>query len=320
MIREAYPPFCPHLTSWRGLQTEGKTMTSHLIHDECHSQSLSKKDFTRLSNFIRTRVGIKLPLSKLMMVETRIRKRLKELKIDSYPDYCDYLFTVEGMENELENFINVITTNKTDFFREPDHFEFLVREAVPDLLARNGFRAKKSLKLWSAACSRGNEAYTIAIVLRELAAKCPELIFDFNILGTDISTDVLETARRAVYQGVDITPFSSDLQKRYFLSSKDKSKNLVRVVPEIRKKVLFRYLNLMDYDFKLQDTMDIIFCRNVIIYFDKQTQHELIVKLCRHLGEDGYLFMGHSEVLDCHDLPLESVAPAVYKKVVRIRG
>jgi chemotaxis protein methyltransferase CheR len=302
------------------LRTDKKTTASHLKNDECHSQGLSKNDFTRLSNFIQSRVGIKLPLSKLTMVETRIRKRLKALKIDSYPDYCDYLFTVEGMENELENFINVITTNKTDFFREPDHFEFLVRKAVPDLLARNGSLLKKRLNLWSAACSRGNEAYTTAIMLSELAAKCPEYVFDYLILGTDISTDVLETARRAVYQGVDIAPFSSDLRKKYFLASKDKCKNLVRVVPEIRKKVLFRYLNLMDRDFKLQDTMDVIFCRNVIIYFDKQTQHELAVKLCRHLNEDGYLFMGHSEVLDCHDLPLESVAPAVYKKVARIHA
>jgi chemotaxis protein methyltransferase CheR len=297
------------------LQFDGKTVINNGTYDGCHLQSLCKSDFTRLSNFVQSRVGIKLPQSKLTMVESRLRRRLKELKMDSYSDYCDYLFTGEGMDKELENFINVITTNKTDFFREPDHFEFLIQEAVPALLTRKGSMVKRRLNLWSAACSRGNEAYTMAIVLSEYGSKYPENIFDYYILATDISTDVLETARRAVYSGDDIAPVPHDLKKKYFLESKDREKNLVRVAPEIRNKVRFRHLNLMDQDLRLQETMDIIFCRNVIIYFDKNTQNDLIIKLCQYLNKDGYLMMGHSEVLDCHDLPLVSVAPAVYKKV-----
>jgi len=294
---------------------DGKNpMVDNTTIHECYSQSLSKNDFTRLSQFIHSRIGIKMPLSKINMVEARLRKRLKELKISSYSGYCDYLFTQEGMDKELEKFINVITTNKTDFFREPDHFEFLIRKAVPDLITANGSGVKRSLTLWSAACSRGNEAYTLAIVLSEFARQYPGLTFDFFILATDISTHVLEKAQKAIYSHDEIGPVSQELRKRYFLRSRDKKSDLVRAVPEIRDKVKFRRLNLMDNDFKMREPMDIIFCRNVIIYFDKKTQNDLIAKLCRHLKEGGYLFMGHSEVLDCHGLPLVSVAPAVYKK------
>ena len=292
-------------------------MVDSTTFHESYSQSLSKNDFIRLSDFIQSRIGIKMPLSKINMVEARLRKRLKELKLTSYTSYCDYLFTKEGIDKELEKFINVITTNKTDFFREPDHFEFLIRKTVPDLITANGSGVKRSLTLWSAACSRGNEAYTLAIVLSEFARQYPGLTFDFLILATDISTHVLEKAQRAVYSHDEIGPVSQELRKRYFLRSKDKNSNLVRVVPAIRDKVKFRRLNLMDNDFKMREPMDIIFCRNVIIYFDKETQNNLIAKLSRYLKEGGYLFMGHSEVLDCHSLPLVSVAPAVYKKIGR---
>ena len=289
-------------------------MVENRTPNEFYTQSLTKSDFTRLSGFIHSRIGIKMPFSKLNMVESRLRKRLKELKLTSYKDYCDYLFTPDGMDKELEKFINVITTNKTDFFREPDHFEFLIRKAVPDLITANGSGVKRSLSLWSAACSRGNEAYTLAIVLNEFARQYPGLTFDFFILATDISTHVLEKAQKAIYSHDEIGPVSQELRRRYFLKSKDRKSDLVRVVPELRNKVRFRHLNLMDSDFRLREPMDIIFCRNVIIYFDRNTQNDLISKLCRHLKEDGYLFMGHSEVLDCHNLPLVSVAPSVYKK------
>jgi chemotaxis protein methyltransferase CheR len=290
-------------------------MINDIRYEEFYSKSLSKSDFSRLSHFIQSRIGIKMPLSKLNMVEARLRKRLKELKIASYSDYCDYLFSPEGMDKELEKFINVITTNKTDFFREPDHFEFLIRKAVPDLITTNGSGVKRRLTVWSSACSRGNEAYTLAIVLSEFARQYPGLTFDFFILATDISTNVLEKAQKAVYSHDDISVVSHDLRKRYFLRSKDRNQELVRVAPEIRNKVKFRQLNLMDNDFRLREPVDIIFCRNVIIYFDRKTQRDLIVRLCRNLASDGYLYMGHSEVLDCHGLPLVSVAPAVYKKM-----
>ncbi|MBN2419220.1 MAG: chemotaxis protein CheR [Deltaproteobacteria bacterium] len=284
--------------------------------DNCYADRLLKSDFIRLSDFIQNKIGIKMPLNKMTMVESRLRKRLKSLGIIKYSDYCDFLFSVSGMEKELKYFIDVITTHKTEFFREPDHFEYLVQRAVPELIAKTGSGIKRKLNLWSAASSRGNEVYTIAISLEEFRQRYPGLNFDYFILGTDISADVVDNARKAIYDHDEIEPVPAILRKKYFLKSKDPQKNLVRVVPELRKKVSFRQLNLMDNDFRLREAMDIIFCRNVIIYFDKKTQDDLIMRLCNYLKPDGYLFMGHSEVLHCTEsMPLVSIAPAVYRKV-----
>lgn len=290
-------------------------MPDSYSHEDYFTHRLSKSDFKKLSRFIHSHAGIKMPLSKMGMVESRLRKRLRSLKIPRFSDYCDFLFSLEGIEKEMTFFINVITTNKTEFFREPGHFEYLVRNAVPELMAGRGSGINKRLNLWSAACSRGNEAYTIAIVLMEFAERYPGLNFDFFILATDISTDVLEDARMGIYSHDEIEPVPMDLRKKYFLKSKDRQKQLVRVIPALRHKVKFRQLNLMDNDFQLREPMDIIFCRNVIIYFDKKTQENLILRLCRYLEPGGYLFMGHSEVLQCGDLPIVSVAPAVYRKI-----
>lgn len=284
-------------------------------HTGYYSEKLSKNDFSRLSSFIHSNIGIKMPWSKMTMVESRLRKRLRTLKIGSFGDYCEFLFSDQGMEKELKFFIDVITTHKTDFFREPDHFEYLVQKVVPELIAHSGSGVNKKLNLWSAASSRGNEAYTIAIVLNEFKRVYPGLNFDFFILGTDISIDVLEDARKAIYEHEEIDPVPMDLRRRYFLKNKNPKNDLVRVVPELRNKVRFRQLNLMDNDFRLREPMDIIFCRNVIIYFDKKTQDTLIWKLCKHLRKGGYLFMGHSEVLHSPEMPLISTAPAVYRKV-----
>ena len=251
------------------------------------------------------------------MVESRLRKRLRSLKLCSYSEYCDFLFSDRGMEEELKFFIDVITTHKTDFFREPDHFEYLVQKVVPELIAKKGPGLGRRLNIWSAASSNGKEAYTLAFVLDEFRQKKSDLDFDYFILGTDISTDVLEEARKAIYDHEDIEPVPIDLRKKYFLRSKDPGKNLVRVAPGVRNKVKFRQLNLMADDYQLREPMDIIFCRNVIIYFDKKTQDDLILRLCKHLKPGGYLFMGHSEVLHCIDMPLVSTAPAVYRKLIK---
>lgn len=282
--------------------------------DIFNQQHLSQSDFARLSQFIYSHAGIKMPLSKLSMVEARIRKRLRKLNMRGFSDYCKYLFSPQGMEKELSFFINAITTNKTDFFRESGHFEYLIQKAVPELMAREGMGINKQLHLWSAAASRGNEAYTIAIVLSEFSTKFPGFNFNYFILGTDISTEVLETARIGIYKHEEIDPVPLELRKKYFLKSKDKEINLVRVVPELRKRVRFRHLNLMD-NFNLRQPMDIIFCRNVLIYFSKETQESVILRLCRNLKPGGFLFMGHSEVLNCNNFPLVSTAPAVYKRV-----
>ncbi|VFQ44639.1 s-adenosyl-l-methionine-dependent methyltransferase [Desulfoluna butyratoxydans] len=274
---------------------------------------LSTRDFRVLARFIHGRFGIKVPDVKKGMIEARLCKRLSRLDMGSYAQYCDYLFSPEGMEKELSHFIDEVTTNKTDFFREANHFTCLVDEVLPAIMGSRRVGAGHKLKVWSCACSRGDEPYTLAMVLSEFARSNPG--FDFSILATDISTRVLEVARRGVYDASEIAPVPLALRKKYLLKSKDPRRHQVRIVPGLRKKVMFRQLNLMDSEYRLDRAMDIIFCRNVTIYFDTETTQQLMLRLCDRLAPGGHLFMGHSEFLDCKMLPLVPVAPTVYKKV-----
>jgi chemotaxis protein methyltransferase CheR len=270
--------------------------------------SLSSKEFLRLKDFIYDHCGIKITDPKRTMLEARLRKRLRSLGIESFALYCDYLFSPEGMDEELTHMIDQVTTNKTDFFREPSHFDYLVRTALPELAA-----SKRTIVVWSAGCSTGEEPYTLAMVLNEFADAHPGT--GFAILATDISTRVLEKASLAVYDEEAVAPIPPEVKKKYLLRSKDKTKSLYRVIPGLREHVRFRQLNLMDGDFGFREQMDIIFCRNVIIYFDKPTQERLIKRFCTYLSARGYLFMGHSETLLGMDLPLTQVAPTVYRRL-----
>lgn len=275
---------------------------------------MTQVEFDKISRFIYNECGIKMPPIKKVMLEARLRKRLKELNISSFGAYCDYVFSSDGIENELIHMIDVVTTNKTDFFREPHQFSFLVEKALPALINSHEAGLRRNLRLWSAGCSTGEEPYTLAIVLSEFALEYPG--YDFSILASDISTQVLEKARLGIYDLNRIDPVPLSLKKKYFLKSKDKDKQLVRVIPELRQKISLRRINFVDDDFGVREMQDIIFCRNVIIYFDKQMQENLIKKLCQNIVPDGYLFVGHSETLFNLDLPLVQVAPSIYKKSV----
>ena len=276
-------------------------------------EGLSKADFERLRNLIYTESGISLSADKKTMLEIRLRRRVKSLGISSLTDYCDRLFRMEGGEdvkNELIQLIDVVTTNKTDFFREAGHFDYLVSKALPDLAARNG--ANRTALVWSAGCSTGEEPYTLAMVLSEYAPTCPG--FHFSVLATDISTEVLAKARAGIFKSELVKPVPVALQRKYFMRSRDRASDLVRVVPELRALVDFRRMNFMDDNFDLPQTPEIIFCRNVIIYFDRPTQERLLKKLARQLMPGGYFFAGHSESLQGMDLPLIAVAPSAYRK------
>lgn len=264
--------------------------------------------FGRLSEFIMAELGIKMPASKKTLLEARLQKRLRELGMNSHEEYCEYLFSPRGMEDELVNLVDVVTTNTTDFFREPKHFDLLTNKVLPALTARN----PRGLRIWSAGCSSGEEPYTLAMVLCEYARASGGL--DFRILGTDISTRVLRTAVRAVYAEAKIGPIPAELRRRYLLRSKDHTRRLVRIGPEAREHVRFRRLNFME-EFSFNEHLDIIFCRNVVIYFDRRTQEALFSRFCRKLAVGGYLFIGHSESLAGMNLPLEPVAPTVYKRI-----
>ncbi|HMB30908.1 MAG TPA: protein-glutamate O-methyltransferase, partial [Desulfohalobiaceae bacterium] len=268
------------------------------------------KEFQRFSSFIQEEFGIKMPPGKKTMLESRLGKRLRALGMNSYKDYENYLFNIKGMEIEIPHLIDAVTTNKTDFFREANHFDILYNQLLPKWFGQH--KGKRDFSVWSAGCSSGEEPYTLAIVLNEFAENNPD--FKYNILGTDISNEILEKAQRAVYPEDRIEPVPANLKRKYFLRSKDRKKKLVRVVPELRKKVAFRLLNFMD-DFDFREKMDAIFCRNVIIYFEKPIQERLFQKFCEHLHPNGYLFIGHSETLAGMNLSLKQLSPTTYQKV-----
>jgi chemotaxis protein methyltransferase CheR len=218
------------------------------------------------------------------------------------------------MEEEIFHMIDAVTTNKTDFFREPNHFDYLVQQALPHLIKQQGAGVKRRLVAWSAGCSTGEEAYTIAMVLNEFGKQFPGLSFDFRILATDISTKVLETAKRAIYGEEKVDPIPMHFRKQYLLRSKDPSKGRVRIVPRLRQYVRFRRLNFLQDDFGFREGLDIIFFRNVLIYFKKSTQKQILRKVLRYLRPGGYLFIGHSETLLEMNLPLHAVAPTIYQR------
>ena len=271
---------------------------------------MSTRDYARLCELIYAKAGIHLGSEKKIMLEVRVKRRLKALNLSSYGQYCDYLFEPKGLKEELVSLIDVVTTNKTDFFREPKHFDFLVEKALPELTLASA--SGRPLLIWSAGCSTGEEPYTLAIVLSEYALTHPG--FRFRILATDISTTVLAKAEAGVYSTSVVAPVASALQRKYFMRSRDSSSDQVRVVPELRRLIEFRRLNFMDTDYGVAEKADAIFCRNVIIYFDRPTQERILKKLSHHLAPRGFMFVGHSETLHDMDLPLTPVAPALYRR------
>ena len=268
---------------------------------------LSDSEFAKLSKFIYTEYGIKMPPEKRIMLQSRLQKRLRALKIYSFKDYIEYVFSKEG-NNEIIHMMDVVSTNKTDFYREPAHFEYLRDTILPQL-----YEEKKSIKLWSAGCSSGPEVYTLAIELSEFGMG--NAGFDFSILGTDISTLMLKKAYSAIYPEDMIQRMPLELKRKYLLKSKDKDKKLVRVNQNLRKKTKFQRVNFMDDSYPVNEQFDIIFCRNVLIYFDRETQEKVINKLCRHLRQGGYFFLGHSESITNINVPLKQLKPTVYSKI-----
>jgi chemotaxis protein methyltransferase CheR len=273
------------------------------------SEELSTADFDKLRALIYNESGINLGVDKKTMVEIRLKRRLRSLGVASLGEYCARVFSKHGIEDELVHLIDVITTNKTDFFREAGHFDYLTGSALPDLVARKG--PGRQL-IWSAGCSTGEEPYTLAMVLSEYAQSCAG--FRFNVLASDICTAVLAKAAEGIYKADVLTPVPQHLRRKYFMRSRDPESDRLRVVPELRALVEFRRINFMDADFGIAEAPDIIFCRNVIIYFDRPTQVRLLQKLVRQLAPGGYFFAGHSESFQGMDLSLVGVAPAVYKK------
>lgn len=272
-------------------------------------QHLTDGQFEQLRRLIRAEAGINLPPAKRLMVETRLRRRVKELGVASFREYCRHVTSAASGSEELVRLLDAVSTNKTDFFREPAHFAFLRDRLLPEWCARNSGQV---FRIWSAGCSSGQEPYTMAMVLSDYSRG--ERGFSFEILATDLNTEVLEEARRAVYRSAEAEKIPAEFRRQYLLASKDRASGLIRVAPEIRRLVEFRRLNFVEDDYGLADYFDAIFCRNVIIYFDRETQSGILSRLARCLRPRGYLFMGHAESLHGFQLPLNPAAPTVYRR------
>jgi len=276
-------------------------------------EAMTDSDFNKVSSFIEKQVGIKMPASKKLMIQSRLTARLKALDMHSYKEYLNYAFSSAQTENdEITSMIDVLTTNLTNFFREKEHFNVMMQTVLPTLSAKG----ITNPCLWSAGCSTGEEPYTLSMVMQEYMRLRPGKFTDYEILATDISTRVLEKAAQAVYPIETIEKLSYDLKHRYFLKSRPETgKPRVRVNEKTREKVRFSRLNFMDHTYNVFGPKDIIFCRNVLIYFDKQTQQEVIAKLLKNLNKGGFLFLGHSETIFGMDLPVETIAPTVFHKL-----
>ena len=287
-------------------------MSAAALTGRSDGSGMAERSFARLGVLGERETGIKLPPNKRLMVEGRLRARLRALGVESLDDYYRFLFDQNGLKGEFPHVVDAVTTNKTDFFREPMHFDLLADEVVPDLVRAESL-GRRPLRAWSAACSTGAEAYTMAMVLADLAqsGRGP----DFMIRATDICTDVLRTAARAIYTEEEITPVPMPFRHRFLLRSRDSSRRAVRVVPQLRTRVQVERLNLMDARYPWPGAMDVIFCRNVLIYFSRQVQEAVLTKLCACLRPGGYLFVGHSETLNGMTLPVRMAGPSLYRRV-----
>ncbi|MCK4950907.1 MAG: protein-glutamate O-methyltransferase CheR [Gammaproteobacteria bacterium] len=242
-------------------------------------------DFDYIRDVIGSHTGIVLSDAKRNMVYSRLSRRLRALNLNTFTDYCNLLR--EEDETELINFINAITTNLTSFFREKHHFEYLEKALIPKFLQEN---TNKRIRIWSAGCSTGEEPYTIAMVLKE---SIPNIkTWDVKILATDLDSNVVATAKAGIYTAERIEGISPALKKRWFTKNDDK----VQVSSELKELITFNQLNLM-HQWPFKGPFDLVFCRNVVIYFSKDTQRELVTRYADYTRDDGHLFLGHSESL-----------------------
>jgi len=286
-------------------------MTNPAQISEVYKARMSDEEFRKLSRFITEQAGIKMPDVKKVMLQSRLQKRLRHLNMTSFKEYVEYVFSEDGLQNELIHMLDVVSTNKTDFFREPVHFEFMEKHILPEYIRQ--FPAKQPIKFWSAGCSSGEEVYTIAMTISEFRKDSPEL--DYSIFGTDISTNILQKAVDAIYKEEKTTMMPLELKKKYLLRSKERTRKLVRIIPELRKKAVYKRMNLMDDHYPVKETFDVIFCRNVLIYFNRDKQEKVIRQLIEKLRKGGYFFIGHSESIMGMDVPLQQIRPTIFKRM-----
>jgi chemotaxis protein methyltransferase CheR len=266
--------------------------------------NLTDKDFNLISKIVGERTGIVLSSGKRDMVYSRLTRRLRALGLTHFRDYCDLIQS--GDEAELLEFTNAITTNLTSFFREPHHFDYLAKNVLPNLVKN---KLNRRLRVWSAGCSSGEEPYTLAITLKE---NIP-VTWDVKILATDLDTNMVAKGKSGIYESEKLTGLSKSQLKKWVRRGRGEQDGLVCMADSLKEMITFKQLNLM-HDWPVKGPFDIIFCRNVVIYFDKDTQRILFDRYANMLDSHGHLFIGHSESLHNVSNRFKLLGKTIYQK------
>ncbi len=268
---------------------------------------LSDQQFGWVCKHVKDRTGITLNDTKRNLVHNRLSSRVRSLGLADFDGYFALLDRADS--EELEEFVNAITTNVTSFFRENHHFEFLRDTALPEAMARNAGRRR--VRIWSAGCSKGMEPYSIAMVAKEVIPD--NAGWDTKILATDLDTKVLQVGRSGVYGIEAAEAIGDDRLRRFVRRGRGANEGQIRMMPELQQMISFKHLNLME-TWPLRGPFDVIFCRNVVIYFDRPTQATLWSRFAKLLAHGGYLFMGHSESM-LGDATFEPIGRTMYRKI-----
>ncbi len=273
-------------------------------------QELSDADFRRVSEAVYRHCGINLTEAKKTLVRARLAKRLKMAKTATFSAYIDFVLSgTKAAQQEFGDMVDAISTNFTSFFREEAHFNFLRQKILTPL--KEKYPQGGKLRIWSAASSSGEEPYTIAIVLQEELEGRGH--WDYRVLATDVSRRMLERARAGSFDQERVEPLTPLQKQKYLVPNVIEGQKVYQAAPVIRQRVQFQYLNLMD-SWSFQEPFDVIFCRNVMIYFDKTTQSRLVNRMYDVLKPGGYLFIGHSESLTGIEHPYRYIQPAVHQR------
>ena len=278
----------------------------HLLHDG----ALSAQAYRTIVEIVYEHSRIKLGNDKQTLLSNRLGKRLRELGIATYDDYCARLKSL-GAQEEIEHLVDLISTNHTRFYREPDHFTYLTEKILPGLIPRL-HSERAPLRIWSAASSSGEEPYTLAIVLSEYLRAHPSLTW--KIEASDISRSILAKAERAIYRMDAVEPVPMELLKRYFQKGVGEHDGYCRVRKELREKVRYARVNLFQPEDPITPKQHVIFCRNVMIYFDIPSREAAVKRLTQHLAPGGFLIVGHSESLMGVRHNLVAIKQGIYQK------
>lgn len=268
---------------------------------------LGKREFERIRQLVYAHAGITLADSKHNLIYNRLAKRVRSLNLPDFASYLDYVEGV-GKDQEFTHLINAITTNLTFFFRENHHFDYLSQTLFPQLLKEN--KDSKKVRIWSAGCSTGEEPYSIAITAKEFFPQD----WDVRIFASDLDTNVIQVGQEGVYALEALKDVSLERKKRWFLKGRSQNEGLVKAKPELKKIIHFQQVNLM-HDWPWKESFDIIFCRNVVIYFDKPTQQKLFARYHQILKAEGHLFIGHSESLYQVSEQFKLLGKTIYQKI-----